>query len=55
MDDGSKSYEMSLEMLKTSYDYGIDTMVATPHFYADRVSIPHFLARRERAAAGSRR
>ena len=33
IDDGSKSCEMSVEMLKASADYGIKTMVATPHFY----------------------
>ncbi len=47
MDDGSKSCEMSLEMLKTSYDYGIGTMVATPHFYIKQNSAVRFLERRK--------
>ncbi|MBO5561220.1 MAG: capsular polysaccharide biosynthesis protein [Firmicutes bacterium] len=47
MDDGSKSCEMSLEMLKTSYDYGIGTMVATPHFYIKQNSAARFLERRK--------
>ena len=49
MDDGSKSCEMSLEMLKTSYDYGVETMVATPHFYIKQNSAEHFLERRSAA------
>ena len=32
IDDGSKSVEMSIEMMKQSYAQGIDTMIATPHF-----------------------
>ena len=30
-------------------DQGIDTVAATPHFYADRVSVEKFLSRRQRA------
>ena len=33
IDDGSKSVDMSLAMLKESYKQGVDTVVATPHFY----------------------
>ena len=32
IDDGSKSVEMSIEMMKQSYAQGIDTMIATPIF-----------------------
>lgn len=49
MDDGSKSVEMSLEMLHTMRRQGIDTVVATPHYYARHEEIDHFLARREYA------
>ncbi|MGN0424705.1 MAG: CpsB/CapC family capsule biosynthesis tyrosine phosphatase [Acetatifactor sp.] len=31
LDDGSKSMEESLEMLRIAYDEGIRTMIATPH------------------------
>lgn len=47
MDDGSKSVEMSLEMLRSARDMGVDTMVATSHFYGYRESVPAFLERRE--------
>ncbi|MBQ8941521.1 MAG: capsular polysaccharide biosynthesis protein [Firmicutes bacterium] len=46
IDDGSKSCDMSLEMLKTSYDYGIRTMVATPHFYISQNEAEQFCKRR---------
>jgi protein-tyrosine phosphatase len=47
IDDGSKNTEMSVEMLKKSAGYGIDTMVATPHFYI-RHNVPEkFLKNRK--------
>ena len=46
MDDGSKSVEMSLEMLRTMRQQGIDTVVATPHYYARHEDIDRFLERR---------
>lgn len=46
IDDGSKSCDMSLEMLKASYDYGIRTMVATPHFYISQNEAEKFCDRR---------
>lgn len=49
-DDGSKSLEMSLEMLRSSKEQGISTMVSTSHFYADSESPSHFLRRRRHAA-----
>ena len=49
MDDGSKSVEMSLEMLRTMRAQGIDTVVATPHYYARHEEIDRFLERREHA------
>ena len=49
MDDGSKSVEMSLEMLHAMRAQGIDTVAATPHYYARHEDIDRFLERREHA------
>jgi len=49
MDDGSKSVEMTMEMLHTEYEMGVDVVAATPHFYGYRESLDSFLARREHA------
>jgi len=46
MDDGSKSVEMSLQMLRSAQAMGVDVMVATPHFYGHRESRERFLERR---------
>lgn len=47
MDDGSKSAEESLQMLSALKEQGIDTVVATPHFYANDESVSKFLSRRQ--------
>ena len=52
MDDGSRSVEMSLAMLRMMAEQGITRVVATPHFYAHRDDPQHFLSRR---AASERR
>ncbi len=49
MDDGSKSTEMSMEMLRTSRKQGVTTIVSTSHFYGDNESPEHFLKRRAHA------
>ena len=49
IDDGSSSVEMSAAMLKLAAEQGTQTMVATPHFYADRNTPAQFLARRQEA------
>ncbi len=49
MDDGSKSTEESVEMLRMLQEQGVKTVVATPHFYANDESVSHFLKRREEA------
>lgn len=49
MDDGSRSIEMSLEMLHTMRAQGIDTVAATPHYYHRHEEIDRFLERREHA------
>lgn len=46
MDDGSKSVEESIEMLKMQSSQGIETVIATPHFYANDESVQSFLERR---------
>lgn len=46
IDDGSKSVEMSLNMLRESWQQGITGIVLTPHFYADRDTPEEFLKRR---------
>ncbi len=49
VDDGSKSVEESLDMLRMLLEQGVDRVVATPHFYADRESAERFLSRRAEA------
>ena len=49
IDDGSRSVEMSLQMLSALTAQGVDTVVASSHFYATRQSPQHFLSRRQRA------
>jgi len=47
MDDGSSSVSESQQMLKLSWEMGIDTIVATPHYYAGNESIERFIDRRQ--------
>lgn len=49
IDDGSSGVKESLEMLEELSLQGVDTVVATSHFYATQRSPQEFLARRERA------
>ena len=49
MDDGSRSVEESLALLSDAQSQGIDTVIATPHFYGDRERPESFLARRSAA------
>lgn len=49
IDDGSRSSEMSCDMLAQSAQQGVDVMLATPHFYADQMRMNTFLERRSRA------
>lgn len=50
MDDGSKSTDMSLDMIRSSREQGVTTMVSTSHFYAVREDPESFLHRRQHAA-----
>lgn len=49
MDDGSRSLSESMDMLLASKEQGINTMIATSHYYQSRESIDEFLTRREKA------
>lgn len=51
IDDGSRSLEETVEMLRLEARQGIDAVVATPHFYPDRDKPEAFLKKRARAAA----
>lgn len=50
MDDGSKSVDESIEMLRTLAAQNVTHVIATPHFYANHESPSRFLARREKCA-----
>ena len=49
MDDGSSNTAESIELVKMLAGQGINTIVATPHFYANDESVETFLQRRENA------
>ncbi|MBR2549732.1 MAG: capsular polysaccharide biosynthesis protein [Clostridiales bacterium] len=49
IDDGSDSISLSLTMLDAWCNQGIDTVCATPHFYAERNNPERFIRRREEA------
>lgn len=49
IDDGSKNVDMSIEMMKESFSQGVDTMIATPHFYISHTDTEHFLEKRKKA------
>lgn len=47
MDDGSKSTEQSIEMLRREAEQGVPVVALTPHFYAFENSPDEFLNRRQ--------
>lgn len=49
IDDGSKSLEQSITMLRMEAEQGIKQVIATPHFYPQHDSPERFLARRARS------
>ncbi len=49
IDDGSADTKESLELLGMLAAQGVDTVVATPHFYPNRMSVSDFLEKREKA------
>jgi protein-tyrosine phosphatase len=49
LDDGSRSVEQSIAMLRAEAEQGITHVVATPHFYAHRTTPERFLEKRKRS------
>lgn len=49
IDDGSRSPNESIGLLSELYSQGVNTVIATPHFYADEQSVDEFIERREKA------
>lgn len=49
VDDGSHSIERSIAMLESEAEQGIETIVLTPHFYANHDSPKRFFERRNNA------
>ena len=49
IDDGSRSVEESLQMLRLEAEQGVRRVIATPHFYAHRDTMEHFLQKRKAA------
>ncbi len=51
IDDGSRNMEETARLLKMEHQQGVETVVATPHFYADSDSVSHFLKKRSESFA----
>ncbi len=51
IDDGADSLEMAMQMLRESVKNGIDTVVATPHFYVGEQTVEEFISQRDAALA----
>lgn len=49
LDDGSRDTTETEGLLREEVKQGVSRIVATPHFYADRVSVEEFLKRRARS------
>lgn len=49
MDDGCRTPEQSIQLLREELRQGVDTVFLTPHYYPDGESPAGFLARRDRA------
>ena len=49
IDDGAKSLEESLSLLKMEQEQGVDTIVLTPHYFHERQSLDEFLQQRNTA------
>ena len=47
IDDGAKTPEVSLEMLKMQKEQGVDKIMFTPHFKIDEMTYEDFLQKRE--------
>lgn len=55
IDDGSRDIDMTEAMLREEQRQGVTLVVATPHFYANRMSIESFLQRRAAALEKTRK
>lgn len=49
IDDGARTVQESVSMLESHAAQGVDTVIATPHFYANEDSVESFLKRRDKA------
>ncbi len=49
IDDCSKSPEESIKILNIMMNSGVKRVVATPHYYRDRISVDEFLKKRKKA------
>ena len=49
IDDGSRDLEESIALLKLEAEQGVDTVVATPHFFANDESADDFIYRRQKS------
>ena len=49
IDDGSKTPEMSMEIIKTGLNEGVNKFIFTPHFYDHRQSYEEFIINRKKA------
>jgi protein-tyrosine phosphatase len=47
-DDGSHHIQMSQQMIEEAKKQGVQLLCSTSHYYADKESIEHFLARRQK-------
>lgn len=47
MDDGANSEKVSVEILHSMYEQGVDIVVATPHFYPSDETVKSFIERRD--------
>ncbi len=47
LDDGSKNLDEALQLLRILSEQGVNTVIATPHFYANDESLERFLERRD--------
>lgn len=51
MDDGSRTVPESVQMLQMAHSQGVNTIVATPHYYRSDETVDAFLARRQESYA----
>lgn len=48
-DDGAETVEAAMQMVRESVRNGVDTVLATPHFYVGEQTVDEFLTQREQA------